>query len=54
MNNTVYVAYAHYFNGNTVILGVYYSPDDARRVGEEWENEYIDCAWADFESFEIK
>lgn len=54
MENTVYVAYAHHFDKHVVIIGVYYSPDDARRACEEWENEYVYCDWTDYESFEIK
>lgn len=54
VNSTVYVAYAHHFDGHVVILGVYYSPDDARRVCKEWEDEYGMCDWTEFESFEIK
>ena len=54
MNNRVYVASAHYFSGETIIIGVYYNYDDARRICEEWENEHIYCAWAEWESFEIQ
>lgn len=54
MENTVYVAYAHYFNGEVIIIGVYYNPDDARRVCEEWEDEHGTCDWTEWESFEIK
>ena len=53
MKNTVYVAYKRYFNGDFVILGVYNSPDDAKRVCNEAEEEtYIQ--WADWELCEIK
>lgn len=54
MDNTVYVAYAHYFCGDVIILGIYYSPDDARLICEEWENDHIDCDWAEWEPFEIR
>lgn len=54
MEQVVYVAYAHYFDGHTTIIGVYYSPDDARRVCEERENECVDCDWADWESFIVQ
>lgn len=54
MDNTVYVAYAHHFNGRVVILGVYRNVDDALRAGEEWENENTYCDWTDYEMFEIK
>lgn len=53
MNNTVYVAYKRYFSGDFLILGVYYSPDDAQRhCNEEEDDPY--CSYADFESFEIQ
>ena len=51
---TVYVAYAHHFNGRMVILGVYYNSDDAIRAGEEWEKHNSFCDWTDYELFEIK
>ena len=54
MENKVYVAIAHYFSGEVVILGVYYSPDDARRVCDEWEDEHINCDWTEWEPFEIQ
>ncbi len=54
MDNRVYVAYAHHFDGHTVILGVYYNPDDAQRAGEEWEADTVCCDWTDIESFAIK
>lgn len=53
MENKVYVAYKKYFNGGFVVLGVYYSPDDAKRRCDEAEEEgYVE--WADWDSFEIK
>lgn len=54
MDNTVYVAYAHYFDGHTVILGVYRNSDDAIRAGEEWEKDNDYCDWTDYECFEIQ
>lgn len=54
MNNTVYVAYAHHFDGHVVVLGVYYSPDDARHACKEWEDDNVCCDWTEWESFEIK
>lgn len=54
MDNTVYVAYAHHFDGHIVILGVYQNRDDAMRVGAEWEKDTNYCDWTDCEPFEIK
>ena len=54
MDNMVYVAYAHHFDGHVVILGVYYGPDDARHVCKEWEDEYDMCDWTEWESFIIQ
>lgn len=53
MENTVYVAYKKYFNGDVVIMGVYYSPDDAKHRCDEAEEESC-VAWADWESFKIQ
>lgn len=53
MNNTAYVAYKRYFSSDFLILGVYYSPDDARRICDEAEDD-VNCSYADFECFEIK
>ena len=53
MNNTVYVAYKRYFSGDFLILGVYYSSDDAQRICDEAEED-VYCSYADWESFEIK
>lgn len=54
MDNTVYVAYAHHFDGHVVILGVYRHRDEAMRAGREWEEDIPSCDWTDYESFEIK
>ena len=54
MENTVYVAYAHHFDGHTVILGVYRSDDDAMRANQEWAEDNDYCDWTDYESFEIQ
>ena len=53
MESTVYVAYKRYFSGDFLILGVYYSPDDAKRHCDEAEEDPY-CSYADFESFEVK
>jgi len=53
MENTVYVAYKRYFSGDFLILGVYYSPDDARRICDEAEED-VNCSYADWEYFEIQ
>ena len=54
MDNMVHVAYAHHCYGYVVILGVYYSPDDARHVCKEWKDEHPMCDWTEFKSFEVK
>ena len=53
-NNTVYVAYAHHFDGHMIVIGVYYNPDDARHVCEEWESKHAHCDWTEWEPFEIR
>lgn len=54
MNGTIYVAYAHHFDGHVVILGVYRNRDDAIHACEEWEKDTDYCDWTDCESFEIQ
>ena len=54
MDNTVYVAYAHYFNGSTMIIGVYHNREDAVLAGKEWEKDNVYCDWTDCEWFKIK
>ena len=53
MDNTVYVAYKRYFSGDFLILGVYYSSDDAQRRCDE-EEEDVNCSYADWEYFKIE
>lgn len=53
MNKTVYVAFKRYFSGDFLILGVYYSPDDAKRRCDEAEED-VNCSYADYEWFEIQ
>lgn len=50
---TVYVAYAHYFDGHTVIIGVFSDRAKADRACDEWENEY-ECDWTDYAPYDIQ
>ena len=53
MENTVYVAHAHYFDGHTVIIGVYSDRNKANQACDDWENEFSDCNWTDYAPYEI-
>lgn len=51
---TVYVAYAHYFDGHTVIIGVYSDRIKANKACDEWENEFSSCCdWTDYAPYDI-
>ena len=50
---TVHVAYAHYFDGHTVLIGVYSDRNKAECACDAWENEFKDCDWTDYAPYEI-
>lgn len=54
MNNEVYVAYQHYFFGETRIIGVYRDPDDAHHACVEAEKNNPYCDWAEYDLFEVR